>query len=258
MFQVPTLVSLIRFGEDEPPAFDFSKIRELPEFQSYLAEEIEKGAAPIKAKLTEVLGEKKKYQDSFRALESNFHEEEDRKALKDGRLDLDSFIDRRQQPLTKAHQETLAARDAELEAANKAIQDREIRLQRYQIQTEISQVALQNEFFYASAIDDLNSIAQQTWKPTDNGLVARDSSGNIIPGRNGAPITPSEWLEGLKSTKPHYFKSPAGSGSRGGQGSGATVSLENWRNKLSTASAEEKAAMLAKYKAGEITIQYPA
>lgn len=255
MFQAPTLVSLIRFGEDEVPALDFNTLSENPAFKEYVGSLIAKETEGLRSKADQVLGEKKKAQEALRKFESGLQEEEDRKAFKEGRLDLDSILDRRQQALSKTHQEALAARDSELENAAKAIADREARLQAYQIRTEIGQVAIQNEFFQPSAIDDLNYLAQQTWKPSDNGLVARDAAGNIILGRNGAPITPAEWLEGLKTSKPHYFKNLPGSGSRGGQGSGVAVSLGDWQKKLAVATGEEKATLLAKYKSGEISIQ---
>lgn len=255
MFHNHKLVSLIRFGEDDAPQIDFNTLADNPAFKDFLSAAVSKETEGLRGKVDQALGEKKKAQEALRKFESGLQEEDDRKAFKEGRLDLDSILDRRQQALTKTHQEALAARDSELDAATKAIAEREARLQTYQIRTEIGQVALQNEFFQPSAIDDLNFLAQQTWKPGDNGLVARDAAGNIIPGRNGAPITPTEWLEGLKTSKPHYFKNLPGSGSRGGQGSGVAVSLGDWQRKLASANDQEKAALLAKYKAGEISIQ---
>lgn len=258
MFQKLHLVSLVRFGENdpEPSQIDFNTLADNPAFKEFLSAAVSKETDGLRSKVDQALGEKKKAQEALRKFESGLQEDEDRKAFKEGRLDLDSILDRRQQALTKTHQEALAARDAELETATKAIADREARLQTYQIRTEIGNVAMQNEFFQASAIDDLNFLAQQTWKPSDNGLVARDQAGNIIPGRNGAPITPAEWIEGLKTSKPHYFKNLPGSGSRSGPGSGITVSIGDWQKKLSTANAEDRAALIAKHKSGEISIKY--
>lgn len=68
-------------------------------------------------------------------------------------------------------------------------------------------------------------------------------------------IKGEEWVTVLMSQKPHWFKQVPGSGSRGGQGSGVAVSLTDWQRKLASASDEEKTALLAKYKAGEISIQ---
>ena len=115
-----------------------------PAFKEYVGSLIAKETEGLRRKADQVLGEKKKVQEALRKFESGLQEEEDRKAFKEGRLDLDSILDRRQQALTKTHQDALAARDSELETATKAIADREARLQTYQIRTEIGRVALQN------------------------------------------------------------------------------------------------------------------
>ncbi len=50
-------------------------------------------------------------------------------------------------------------------------------------------------------------------------LVAKDHSGNVVYGGDGAtPITPLEWLQKLQEKTPFFFKSAQGGGAGGGQG----------------------------------------
>ncbi|MGG5290002.1 hypothetical protein [Pseudomonas shirazensis] len=257
MFQAQKLVSLIRFGEDEVPPIDFNALADNPAFKEFLTAAVSKETEGLRTKADQLLGEKKKAQDALRKFESGIQEEEDLKALKAGQLDFQTLLDKRVGAANKDWQDRLSAKDQEAEDLRKAISDRELKLQDFQIRSQVAQVALQNEFFQQSALDDLMHAAGQTWKLSDNGgLVARDGSGNIMLGKNGAPITPAEWVQGLTSTKPHYFKNMPGTGARGGQSGAKVVSLKNWQASLVTASPEERKALLAKRSNGEIEIQH--
>lgn len=256
MFQAPTLVSLIRFGEDEVPPLDFSTLHENPAFLDYVKAHVEKEVAPLKNKNADLLNEKKTLAERMRAFESGIQEKDDLEAMKAGKLDLQSLLDKRINANSATWQERLAAEQAEKEDLRKAVSDRELKLQDFQIRSQVAQVALQNEFFQQSALDDLMHAAGQTWKLSDNGgLVARDSSGNIMLGKNGAPITPAEWVQGLTSTKPHYFKNMSGSGAKGGHGSGRAISVKDWQDGWINASSDERKALEAKLKSGEIVLQ---
>lgn len=257
MFQAPKLVSLIRFGEDDAPQIDFTTLADNPAFKEFLSAAVSKETEGLRTKADQLLGEKKKAQEALRKFESGIQEEEDLKALKAGQLDFQTLLDKRVGAANKDWQERLSAKDQETEDLRKAVSDRELKLQDFQIRSQVAQVALQNEFFQQSALDDLMHIAGQTWKLSDNGgLVARDGSGNIMLGKNGAPITPAEWVQGLTSSKPHYFKNMPGTGARGGQSGAKVVSLKNWQATLRTASPDERKDLLAKRTSGEIEIQH--
>lgn len=258
MFQAPKLVSLIRFGEDDAPQIDFTTLADNPAFKEFLSAAVSKETEGLRTKADQLLGEKKKAQEALRKFESGIQEEEDLKALKAGQLDFQTLLDKRVGAANKDWQDRLSAKDSEADELRKAVSERELKLQDIQIRHQVAQVALKNEFFQQSALDDLMHIAGSTWKLNDaGGLVARDSSGNILLGKNGAPITPDEWVQGLTTSKPHYFRDLPGSGSRGGNGTGRLIKLGDWQKMLMSASTEtEKEALKAKFKSGEFVIQH--
>lgn len=256
MFQL-RLVSLIRHGEEDAPPVDFNTLAENPAFKEFLTAAVAKETEGLRNKNDQLLGESRKYKDSLRKIESGIQEEEDLKALKAGQLDFQTLLDKRVGAANKDWQDRLSAKDQEAEDLRKAVSDRELKLQDFQIRSQVAQVALQNEFFQQSALDDLMHMASQTWKLSDSGsLVARDGSGNIILGKNGAPVTPGEWIQGLSDSKPHYFKQMPGSGARGGQSGGKLVSLKSWQDSLVNASPSERKSLLAKRASGEIEIKH--
>ena len=255
MFQMHKLVSLIRFGEDEVPPLDFNTLAENPAFLDFVKSHVDKEVAPLKSKNAELLNEKKSLAERMKAFESGIQEKDDLEALKAGKLDLQALLDKRINANSSTWQEKLAAEQAEKEDLRKAVDGERLKLKQFQIKQSIGQVALKNEFFHPSALDDLMSVAGNTWQLNDAGeLVARDSSGNISIGKNGRPLTPDEWISGLTATKPHYFKQMPGSGSRGVTGAGKAISTAEWQRTLIAASAEEKKALLAKRASGEIVI----
>lgn len=256
MFQASKLVSLIRFGEEEVPPLDFSTLEENPAFQEFIKARLEKEVAPLKNKNADLLNEKKTLAERMRAFESGIQEKDDLEALKAGKLDLQTLLDKRVNANSATWQEKLAAEQAEKEDLRKTVDSERLKLKQFQIKQTIGQIALKNEHFHPSALDDLMPVAGDVWHLNESGeLEARDSNGNFILGKDGKPIKGDEWINMLMGKKPHWFKQVPGSGSRGGQGNGVAVSLTDWQRKLASASDEEKAALLAKYKAGEISIQ---
>lgn len=116
MFQAPHLVSLIRFGEDEPstPEFDFSTISQLPAFKEAVSIAARELAAQetqgLKHKNDELLNENKKFKSISANLRQGIDDEEDLKALSAGKITYKDIRDRhlahssaaRQKPTPKA------------------------------------------------------------------------------------------------------------------------------------------------------------
>jgi hypothetical protein len=108
------LVSLIRFGEDEVPPLKFNTLFGNPALKEYVGSVLAKELEPLKSKNSEILGEKKKLQDSLKRFESGLQEEEDKNAFKAGKLDLDTLFDKRLAARYKDWQDKISARDTEL------------------------------------------------------------------------------------------------------------------------------------------------
>ncbi len=76
--------------------------------------------------------------------------------------------------------------------------------------------------------------------------VARDEAGTLLIGKDGkTPITPVEWLEGMKEAAPHWFPVPSGAGAGGGPGTtqnGFSLTRTEARDPTAYRAAKEAAA----------------
>ena len=77
-----------------------------------------------------------------------------------------------------------------------------------------------------SGIEDVVLRANQVFKVEGDDLLARDSAGQIIAGKNG-PMTISEWVGELKGKAPHLFPQSSGSGAAGGAGGASGDDMES-------------------------------
>ena len=243
-------------GTQEPGAQ--VPIYETPEFQEALKAELVKAVAAetggLKSKNSELIAENRKAKEQLNAFLAQAEDAEDQAALKSGKMDWQALMDKRVNAANATWQERLQAEQAEKEELRKEIGAEKGRLKQFQIKQQIGNEALKNEFFQASAIDDLINLAGGSWELTDNGeLVRRDQHGNVAMGKSGRALTPKEWIEGLSQTKPHYFKQMPGSGGKQGGANGAnSMPLAEFQLKLMKASPKEKAELLGKYNRGEV------
>lgn len=260
MQQVQKLVVLRAFGDEENPGSGTPNITETPEFQealkSHLAKAVEEQTAGLKSKLSEVLGEKKKTQEQLNAILAQAEDEQDQQALKAGKLDVQALLDKKIAARDQVWQQKLAELDGEKEQLRQAVEGERNRFKQSQIKSLVINEALKNEFFHATAAEDLAFLAANSWDLTDSGeLVSRDRDGNVAMGRNGRALTPKEWIEDLQKSRPHYFKTMSGSGSKpGAGGAGKTYSRADWQKEISMATAAEQKDLLARRAKGEIVI----
>lgn len=249
-------------GNDKP---DYAALFQAPEAQEYLnsflstkiSEAVEKETASLKKSKSEILDEKKKLEAQIKGFASTAEDQADVDALKAGKLQLQDLLDKRVAAANQDWQTRLQGVEGEKSELQKALDGERSKLKQFQLKTLIGQEALKNEFFQPTALDDLLMVAANDWSLTDEGdLVSRDKSGNIRIGKDGKPLTPGEWIQGLTQSKPHYFKPMAGSGSKGsgGQGGQRTMTTKEWQSMLATANAEEQKKMLAARASGELRI----
>jgi len=262
MKQLSNLIVLRAFGdeENEPGAQPTPSITETPEFQealkAHLAKAVEEQTAGLKNKLSEVLGEKKKTQEQLNSILAQAEDEQDQAALKAGKLDVQSLLDKKIAARDKSWEDRLNAELSEKEELRKAVETERSRLKSFQIKQFVINEALKNEFFHATAVEDLAGMAAGVWDLTDSGdLVARDKDGNIALGKNGRSLTAKEWIEDLQKTRPHYFKTMNGSGSKpGSNGADKTYTRVEWQKELAKASPKDQKDLMIKRAKGEIVI----
>ena len=261
MRQSNAFIVLRAFGDEEPndSGNQNASITDTPEFQealkAHLAKAVEEQTAGLKNKLNEVLGEKKKTQEQLNSILAQAEDEQDQAALKAGKLDVQSLLDKKIAARDQVWQQKLAELDTEKEELRKAVESERGRFKQSQIKQLVINEALKNEFFHATAAEDLAFLAASSWDLSDSGdLISRDRDGNIAMGKNGRALTPKEWIEDLQKTRPHYFKQMSGSGSKPGQAGVTSISRAEWQRKIATAKPEEQKELMMKRTKGEIVI----
>lgn len=261
MRQSNAFIVLRAFGDEEPTdsGNQNASITDTPEFQealkTHLAQALERETSGLKNKLSEVLGEKKKTQEQLNAILAQAEDEQDQAALKAGKLDMQALLDKKIAARDKAWEVRYNELAAAKEESDKAIAGERSKLKSFQIKQFVINEALKNEFFHATAVEDLASMAAGVWDLTDSGdLVARDKDGNIALGKTGRALTAKEWIEDLQKTRPHYFKQMSGSGSKPGAAGVTSISRAEWQRKIATAKPEEQKELMMKRTKGEIVI----
>lgn len=256
-----SFIVLRAFGDEENPESGAQKtsITDTPEFQealkSHLAQALERETSGLKNKLSEVLGEKKKTQEQLNAILAQAEDEQDQAALKAGKLDMQALLDKKIAARDKSWEDRLNAELSEKEELRKAVEAERSRLKSFQIKQFVINEALKNEFFHATAAEDLAGLAAGVWDLTESGdLVARDRDGNIALGKTGRALTAKEWIEDLQKTRPHYFKTMTGSGAKPGTAGVTSISRAEWQRKIATAKPEEQRELMMKRTKGEIVI----
>lgn len=136
--------------------------------------------------------------------------DEERQLMKDGKID--EVVARRMQRVTAAHEKAIKAA-AEQTAAAAARADK---FASQVLDNHVRQAATKAGL-HPNAVDDALFRARTIFKLDENGEARQlDTDGKPVLGKNGKdPYAPTEWLEGMKETAPHWF--PAG-----GSGGGAT------------------------------------
>lgn len=251
--------------ENENDKPDYAALFQAPEAQEYLnsylstkvTEAVDRETASLKESKGKILDEKKKLEAQLKGLVTTAEDQADLDAFKAGKLPFQDLVDKRVAAANQDWQTRLQGVEGEKSELQKALEGERTKLKQFQLKTLIGQEALKNEFFLPTAIEDMLAVAANDWSLTDSGeLVSRDASGNIRIGRDGKPLTPGEWIQGLTQTKPHYFKVQAGSGSKGNanQGGQRTMSLKEWQTVFSTANAGEQKKLSAARASGELRI----
>lgn len=235
-------------------------ITETPEFKAALeakiAEVLASETTGLKNKNAEILAEKRKVQEQLNSILAQAEDKADQEALKAGKLDVQSLIDKRVNAANATWQERLQAEQSEKDELRKAVEAEKSRLKQFQIKQLVGSEFLKNEFAQPTALDDVLNLAGSNWELSETGeLVSRDQAGNVRMGKSGKALTPKEWIEDLAGSRPHYFKQLPGSGGKQGSGgAGKSVSRAEWQELIMLASPKEQQELFAKRNKGEITV----
>lgn len=187
-----------------------------------IREAVDKEVAGLKANNAQLLQEKKQFQDQLKAFDgidpiktkellARIEGDAEAKMISEGKMD--EVLQRRTERLRADYDKKLADAVATAEAAQK-------RAQAYQgrVLDDAIRAAAAKAGVHTHAVDDALFRARTLFALNDDGqAVAIGKDGQPLLGRDGkTELTPSEWLESMKESAPHWF--PAGSSGGGASG----------------------------------------
>lgn len=227
-----------------------------PEVKAFLEKAVKEATSGLAANKDEILAEKKALQEQFasmqeqwkgldpqavRTIMNRLENDEEAKLLAEGKTD--EVFERRTERLKADHAKQLAAFEAKIAELETSAATSADRVKRLTVEGGIRQAAAALNVV-PSAFEDALARAMSVFNVDDEGkLHAADTDGGTIYGKDGKPISPSEWLESMKEKAPHWFPAPSGGGAGGGQGrSGSfTISRADARDVSKYRAAKEAA-----------------
>lgn len=151
-----------------------------------------------------------------RGMLDTLEKNEDLKLIAEGRHE--EVIHRRLEREQATWKSQLEERDNELNQLRENLKARENQVRDLMIDTTVINAFLA-EGGLPQAKDDVVLRATVFFDVEDGEVVARDSKGELIRGKNG-PISIKEWIAELKVNAPHLFPGSQGAGASGGSGRG--------------------------------------
>lgn len=209
-----------------------------------------------------LLGQNKKAQARAQEFEQLIQSAADNKEfelLKNGELTAQQLRDKWRQEERQAIQPELEAWEQKYSEAEKRNAELMENMKRQTLDNEIGKAALAHQSFRKTALSHLKKAASEIWNVEEDGsLVARDEKGNVIFGKNGKPITSSEWFESLPDNPDyqHYFDFPQGSGARPGSNgaAGRVMTKKEYQDAIATLPDEDTKKLIAARNNGEVKI----
>jgi hypothetical protein len=210
---------------DKTPKFDASST----EAKAAIAAAIEEAVAGLKAHRDTVLEEKKalvialKKFDGLdaakvRSMMANINKSEETKLIADGKLEEAWAL--RSTAIQEHFDTELATRDMRITALTANEGTLKTRLADLSISTVLRDVATKQKLLPTAVDDALLQGSSLFSMQEDGSLAIIDKNGFTLPGPDGkTPLQPSEWLQSLKETKPHWWAQSNGAGATGGAGS---------------------------------------
>ena len=181
--------------------------------------------------------------EDFKRLRREERDRKDKKFIEEGKID--ELLDSRTAEMREAHNKEIENRDTKLTSMSRS-------LDRRTVDAALTGATTAVKGFEADAEDvllygknaDADGYRWMRDPETDKEVFARETDGHIDVklGKDGnTPITPVEWLEGLRTVKRHWFGESKGAGGDHQNRSGAPPSSK----KKADMTPAEKAAYIA-------------
>lgn len=206
---------------------------ENPEIKAAIQTAVDEAVKGLKDKNAELIKDKKELKDELGSLKSKVdgldldaikvlldksNQDEESKLIAEGKIE--EVIQKRTEKMREEHEKLLKA---EKERADKA-ETYANKFRQSVIQGQIVQAAVEMGAL-SEATADIAFLAQSQFSLDENGkAVAIDANGEVVIGKDGSnPVTPKEWVEGLRENKPYFWPKANGSGSPG-----SGTSIKKW------------------------------
>lgn len=149
--------------------------------------------------------------EAYRELMARFENDDEAKLIKAGKID--EVIAKRTEKLTKEYDKKLAAEAKKTAEAVERSKKHQQRVVDNEVRAAASKMGL-----HEKAVDDALFRARTMFSLNDEGQVIQlDKDGHPVMGKDGKTLyAPTEWLEGMRESAPHWF--PAGNSGSGAQG----------------------------------------
>lgn len=194
------------------------------EMSSTIQSEIDKAVTGLKSKNDELLTEKKTIQEALKnfdgldaakakeALEF-INNNEDAQLIKDGKID--ELLDRRTSAMKSDHESIVGDLTAQVKELAEGKSKYKTQFQNKMIDDAIRDAALTGKI-RPEAISDVILRSKSVFSLADDLTVeSRDSKGNLNK-IDDKVLTPTNWIESLKKTSPHYWPASEGAGANSG------------------------------------------
>lgn len=187
---------------------------------------IDEAITGLKTKNDQLLDEKKKLQEKFsgindpeEALEALrlIQENEDIQLIKDGKID--ELLAKRTSALTAEYDAKIAELTDQLGTTSEEASKFKSMFQTKMVEDTLREAAIKAGV-RPEALSDVILRGNSVFSLSDtNEVEARDQNGNLLK-VDGIVVNPSNWVDGLKETSPHYWPASEGAGASGA-GAGA-------------------------------------
>lgn len=198
-------------------------------------EEIETAVSGLKTKNSEILSEKKTLQESLKLFDgidvekakeaAEFYEKnKDAEFLKDGKLE--DLIEQKTSILKSDYEAELGELSQKFETTST-----ESTLYKGLYESKVIEDALRDEAIKAEvrpeALLDIILRGRSVFTLDEKKQVeARDSEGKLAKTEDDKVLTPKNWIDGLKTSSPHYWPGSEGAGALGGIGNTSDIDVK--------------------------------
>lgn len=196
---------------------------------------IDEATSGLKTKNEEVIGEKKKLQETLKKFDGvdidkakealTFLENNaDVKLIKDGKVD--EIIQRETSQLRGDHETVILELSTNLKEALEVGGSYKGLYETKMIDDTLRDAAIAAKV-RPEALTDILLRGRNVFTLAEDGSVeARDSEGKLAKTKDDRVLTTTNWIEGMKETSPHYWPGSEGAGAGGGSGAGSDIDAQ--------------------------------